>query len=152
MCIKSCFLFGHADAPQAIFPYLESAIEGAVLNGTTSFYVGYHGNFDHIAAAALRAVKRRHSSILLMLVLAYHPAEVKKETPPDFDGTFYPPLEGVPRRFSLVRGNQYMIKTADSAICYVRRSGNTEKILAIAKRRNIPINNIADLIQPSRSL
>lgn len=149
---KSCFLFGHADAPQDIFPYLESAIEREVLSGTTSFYVGYHGSFDRIAAAALRAVKRRHSGILVMLVLAYHPAEANKETPPDFDGTFYPPLENVPRRFALVQGNQYMIKTVDSAICYVRRAGNAEKILAIAKRRNIPINNIADLTQHSRLL
>lgn len=133
MC-KSCFLFGHSDTSQSIYPYLEQAIENEVNKGVSVFYVGYHGNFDHMAASALRSAKRRHPAITLMLLLAYHPAERFMETPPDFDGTFYPPLEGVPRKYALIRANQYMVKASDSLICFVKHSGNARNLLEYAER------------------
>jgi len=144
---KSCFLFGHADTPHSILPILEETIENEVSRGTSVFYVGYHGNFDCMAATALRAVKCRHADIVIMLVLAYHPAEQPIEMPPDFDGTYYPPLESIPRRHAIIRANQYMVKTADSLICYVRHPGNTRNLLDVAERqaqkRNLQIKNLA---------
>lgn len=143
---KSCFLFGHADAPQSVLPILEQAIEDEIAHGTSVFYVGYHGNFDRIAACALRSVKHRHSEISIMLVLAYHPAEQAIEAPQGFDGTYYPPLVGVPRRYAIVRANQYMVKASDSLICYVRHHGNTRNLLdlAVRQKRALQINNLAD--------
>lgn len=44
--LRSCFLFGHADAPQSILPILEQAIEHEISEGVSVFYVGYHGSFD----------------------------------------------------------------------------------------------------------
>lgn len=126
---KTCFLFGHADTPQWILPALEKAVEKAVLNGVTTFYVGNHGSFDCIAATALRAVKRRYGSITLMLVLAYHPAERSAIIPLDFDGSFYPPLEHVPHKYAIVRANQYLISNSDCVICYVCHPGNTCDLL-----------------------
>ena len=145
---RSCFLFGHADTPHSILPRLEEAIGQEVSRGTTVFYVGCRGNFDRLAASALRAVKRRHSKITLILCLAYHPAERAEETPPDFDGTFYPPLEGVPRKYAIVRANQYMVRTADSVICYVQHWGNTQKLLDMARRRKLFVDNLADSQAP----
>lgn len=133
MC-KSCFLFGHSDTSQSIYPYLEQAIENEVNKGVSVFYVGYHGNFDHMAAKALRAIKRRHSGITLMLLLSYHPAEKSIETPSDFDGTFYPPMEGIPRKYALIRSNQYMVKVSDSLICFVKHPGNARSLLEYAKK------------------
>ncbi len=96
---KSCFLFGNADTPKSILPSLEQAIEEEYSKGITVFYVGYHGDFDRLAATALKAVKHRYSEITLMLVLAYHPADRAVELPLGFDGSFYPPLENIPRRY-----------------------------------------------------
>ncbi len=129
---KSCFLFGNADTPKSILPSLEQAIEEEYSKGITVFYVGHHGDFDQLAATALRAVKRRYSEITLMLVLAYHPAERAVELPLGFDGSFYPPLENIPRRYAIVRANQYMVKSVDSIICCVRHYGNAEKLLEYA--------------------
>lgn len=144
---KSCFLFGHADTPQSILPLLEQAIEDEVLMGVRIFYVGYHGNFDDLAATALRTVKHRHPEITLMLLLAYHPGERAVELPQGFDGSFYPPLEGIPRRYALIRANQYMVKIADCLICYVRHYGNTRNLLIFAtkqtKARELRIYNLA---------
>lgn len=82
-----------------------------------------------------------------MLVLAYHPAEQPIEVPLGFDGTYYPPLEGIPRRYAIVRANQYMVKTADSLICYVRHHGNTRNLLDLATRlantKDLQIKNLA---------
>ena len=145
---KSCFLFGHADTPLSVLPILEQAIEEEVASGISVFYVGYHGNFDRMAASALRSAKRRHAGIRLMLVIAYHPAEQAIEAPQGFDGTYYPPLEGVWRRYAIVRANQYMVKTADSLICYVQHYGNTRSLLDLAVRqaRDMKIKKLSDVL------
>lgn len=142
--MKSCFLFGHADAPQSVLPDLIEVIENEVSRGTTIFYVGYHGNFDRMAATALRTIKQRHTEVTATLVLSYHPAEQPIETPFGFDGTFYPPLENTPRRYAIVRANQYMIRASDSIICYVCHCGNTRNLLEFAnKHRKAPVFNLA---------
>ncbi len=87
---QSCFLFGHADAPQSIQPWLQAAIEEEISMGTRLFYVGYHGDFDRIAAAALRSAKQHHAEIRAYLLLSYHPAEQAVALPKDFDGSFFP--------------------------------------------------------------
>ena len=147
---KNCFLFGHADTPQFILPLLEQAIEREVNRGVTEFYVGYHGNFDHMAATALRAVKHRYPGITIILLLAYHPAERAVEIPIGFDGTFYPPLEGIPRRYALIRANQYMVRTSDSLICFVKHPGNTRNLLEYAEKTRLgkkpSVTNIAEQI------
>lgn len=140
--MRSCFLFGHADAPESVLPDLTAAIEREAAGGTRVFYVGYHGNFDRMAAAALRRVKQKFD-ITAMLVLAYHPAEYPVETPEGFDGTFYPPLEGVPRKAALVRANRHMAASADVIICYVRHYGNSRTLLEYAQRRGICVINLA---------
>lgn len=141
---RSCFLFGHADAPQSILPMLIEAIESEVSKNVADFYVGYHGNFDRLAATALKQVKQRHRNITATLVLAYHPAEQPIEPPTGFDGTFYPPLENTPRRYAIVKANQYMIKFSDSIICYVKHCGNTKQLLNCAIQQNdLSIINLA---------
>lgn len=128
--MKSCFLFGHSDAPQDIQSAIEAALERQYLNhGIRQYYVGAYGVFDSMAASALKAAKKRYQEISLYLLLPYHPAERLMETPEGFDGTFYPPLEKVPRRYAIVRANRYMIETCDSIICYVSRIGNTRALL-----------------------
>lgn len=141
---QSCFLFGHADTPESVLPFLAEAIEEKVMEGVRSFYVGYHGSFDRLAASALRKIKREHNEISVSLVLPYHPAEQTVELPFGFDGSFYPPLENVPRRFALVRANRYMVQTCDIIICYVNHFGNARNLLEYAqKQKNVSIMNLA---------
>lgn len=134
--MKSCFLFGHSDAPQDIQSAIEAAVERQYLNhGIRQYYVGGYGSFDRLAASALKTVKKQYQDISLYLLLPYHPAERPVETPEGFDGTFYPPPEKVPRRYAIVRANRYMIETCDSIICYVNHIGNTRTLLEYAQRR-----------------
>ena len=141
---QSCFLFGHADTPLTILPILEQAIESEIDKGTSRFFVGYHGNFDRLAASALRTAKAQHGEIEIVLLLPYHPAEHEAKVPSGFDSTFYPPLERVPRRYAIIRANQYMVSRTDSLICYVRHCGNARNLLDLAEKqkRALRINNL----------
>lgn len=134
--MKTCFLFGHRDTPQDLQPAIEKAIERHYLHcGVRQFYVGGYGGFDRMAGAAVKAVKKKYGDISLYLLLPYHPAERPVEAPEGFDGTYYPPLQKVPRRYAIVRANRHMIETADTVICYVMHIGNTRNLLDYAEKR-----------------
>ena len=133
---KCCFLFGHRDSPQSVKKLIESAVERHYLElGIDQFYVGGYGMFDSLAASAVKEVKQRHADIGLYLLLPYHPAERPVETPFGFDGTFYPPLTNVPRRYAIVKANRYMVEICDSVICHVTHVGNTRNLLEYARKR-----------------
>lgn len=58
---KRCFLIGHHDAPESIYPALQREIERHITElGVTEFIVGHYGNFDRMAARALVAAKQIH--------------------------------------------------------------------------------------------
>ena len=134
--MKSCFLFGHRDAPQQIRSEIESAVEWLYCKkGITLFYVGHYGSFDTMASAAVKSVKARYEEIGLFMVIPYHPAVRPVEVPDGFDGTFHPPLDNVPKRYAIVRANRYLVENSDAIICYVNRPGNTRELLEYAARQ-----------------
>lgn len=146
---KSCFMFGHSTCPDVMLPILEASVKQHYSSGARYFYVGHRGSFDGLATTAVKRLKEEHPEVRLLLVLSYHPAERAVDLWPGFDDSFYPPLEGVPRQYAIVRSNQYMIDTADSIICYAKHPGNARNFLEYARRRqkkdNIVIDNIADI-------
>ena len=145
--MASCFMFGHSDCPDSMLPKIEQAIETYYIKqGVTDFYVGSRGRFDGLAATAVKRAKQIHTDIRLFLVLSYHPAERPVDLWGGFDGSYYPPLEGVPRPYAIVRSNQYMIDTSDYLICYVKHIGNTRNFLEYARKRKADdvITNIAE--------
>lgn len=146
---KTCFLFGHADTPQSILPAIEDAVEKHYsIYGIQHFYVGNRGNFDSIAAKAVRNVKQKYPDVRLFLVLAYHPAEREPDMWGGYDNSYYPPIEGTPRPYTIVKANQHMVDTVDSIICFVKHFGNTRNLLEYAQRRQkrdgVTIENLAE--------
>ena len=146
---KSCFLFGHADAPQSILPLIEKAVEKHYSKfGVRYFYVGNRGNFDSIAAKAVRNVKHKYPDVHLYLVLAYHPTEREPDMWGGYDNSYYPPIEGTPRPYAIVKANQHMVDNIDSIICFVKHFGNTRNLLEYAQRRQkrggVTIENLAE--------
>ena len=138
---KRCFLIGHHDAPESIYPALQREIERHITElGVTEFIVGHYGNFDRMAARALVTAKQIHPEISIWLLLPYHLAEQKVEVPEGFDGSFYPEgMEKVPRRVAIVKANQYAVEHVDFLIAYIRYPGsNTQKVVETAKRKNLP--------------
>ena len=147
---KSCFFIGHRETPDYMLPILQDAVNAHVeTHGVTEFYVGHYGNFDHLAARAVIAAKQLHPEISLFLLTPYHPTERPIKTPKGFDSTFYPPgMEHVPRKFSIVRANRYMVDHVNYLIAYVRHPASKARdLLEYAQRQahsnKITVSNIA---------
>lgn len=135
--MKTCFLIGHRYATEDLLPALRTAIERHIVQyGVTSFTVGHYGNFDRLAAKALREAKARHPEISLTLLLPYHPTLRPVTLPKDFDGSFYPPgMEDVPLKLAIVRANRYTLDHSDYLIAYPSAPGNTRELVDYAQRR-----------------
>jgi hypothetical protein len=135
--LKTCFLFGHSDTPYSIQEKIEKAAEYHYINyGVRVFIVGSRGNFDSIAAASIKSLKKKYSDISLLLLLSYHPAERPVFLPDGFNNSYYPfEDEKVIRKFAIVKANKKMVDEADTIICYVSHGGNTRNLLEYAERR-----------------
>ena len=134
----TCFFIGHREAPDALLPMLEEAVERHIVEyGVTDFMVGNYGQFDALAARAVIDAKKRHPEVTLTLLLPYHPFDRPIPTPEGYDGTFYPPgMETVPRRAAIVRANRYMVDHSSHLIAYVwHTASNARDILEYAQRR-----------------
>ncbi|MBE5037458.1 hypothetical protein INF35_06650 [Subdoligranulum sp. DSM 109015] len=137
---KRCFLIGHHDAPESIYPALQREIERHITElDVTEFIVGRYGNFDRMAARALVTAKQIHPEIFLWLLLPYHPAEQKVKAPEGFDGSLYPEgLERVPRRIAIVRANRSVVDHVHFLIAYIRHPGsNTQKLFEYANKKKL---------------
>ncbi len=141
---KVCFMFGHGTTPSSAFPEIEAAVKRHYLDyGIRTFIVGSRGSFDRMAATAIKSLKKQYSDITLTLLLAYHPAERPVALSPGFDGTYYP-LEKAPKRYAIVKANQFMVQNCDTIICYVKDPGNARNLLEFAQKLiHIPIDNTA---------
>lgn len=144
-----CFFIGHREADDRLLPALTEAVERHITEyGVNDFVVGQYGGFDRLAAIAVKEAKKRHPGVTLTLLLPYHPAERPVETPEGFDGTFYPPgMETVPRRFAIVRANQYVVKHCDYLIAYAwHPASNARRLVAFAQRqKNVTITELNHL-------
>ena len=134
---KTCFFIGHRDVPPNIFPILKEAVEKHIVDyGIMEFIVGMYGDFDRMAARAVREEKHCYPEIKLTLLLPYHPAEFKTELCADYDDLYYPSgMENTPRRYAIVKANRKVINNVDYLIAYVTHpASNAIKFLQYARR------------------
>lgn len=134
---KKCFFTGHKNTSDEIFPLLVEAVERHIVEyGVTDFYVGHYGHFDYMAGQAVIQAKEKYPHVKLTLLLPYHPFDQPIPTPKGFDGTYYPNgMETVPKRFAIVKANQFMLKECTHLIAYVWNTfGGSGKLLEYAER------------------
>ena len=133
--MKMCFMMGHRDAPDALYPKILTAVQNYVeIHGDVEFIVGRYGHFDSMAARAIIEIKRTYPQVILTQLDPYLPP---KPLPPGFDRSIYPPtIELCPRRFAIVKANQYMVNFCDAMIIYaVHPASNARNILEFAQSR-----------------
>lgn len=147
---KRCFFIGHRETSSEVYPALIDLIEKHITEyGVKEFMVGHYGSFDRLALKALCDAKQKHPELTILLLVPYHPAERPVSKPMGVDEIFYPPgMEQVPRRFAIVRANEYAVKQAGYLIAYVwHPASNAGKLMAYAARRAkkglIVITNLA---------
>lgn len=127
---------GHRDVfdPEAVGAWLIETVEELIREGADCFYLGGYGQFDALAAAAVRKQKERYLEIRSVLVLPYLDRSFDAS---DYDETVYPPLENVPKRYAISRRNEYMIDRSDVVIAFVTHSfGGAYKSLCYAQRKH----------------
>ena len=133
--MPSCFFIGHRDAPGELLPHIRAAAEELIVRkGVTDFYVGSRGNFDRLAAAAVRELRERYPQVRLFLVLAYLPP-AGEGLPEGFTGSVFPEgLERAPRRFAILRANRAMVDSCPFLIAYApHATGNARKVVDYAR-------------------
>lgn len=151
---KLCFFIGHRECPYAIRGKLDKAVEHVIREkGIQVFVVGQYGNFDQMAASAVKGMKHKYSDISLWLLLPYHPSERPIEATEGFDGTYYPEgQEFAPKRIAIVKANQTMVDQCDVLIAYAKGPGNSRNLVEYAERKGVEIINLAKKSEEAREV
>ena len=101
-----------------VIQWLHTTVDGLVQDGADEFLLGGYGGFDTCAASVVWNLKQKYPNIRSTLVLPYLGRRVESER---YDGTLYPPLEGVPKRYAILKRNEYMIDKSSAVVAYVCR-------------------------------
>ena len=115
-------------------------------NPTCKFYLGGYGDFDSLCLRTLRELKKEFQSIELIFITPYLDKNYSKLefAKYHYDDVIFPPLEKVPRKFAILKRNEWMVNEADLVIAYVMYSwGGAAKTLEYAKRKKKTIINLA---------
>ena len=109
---------GHSDVSDAdsVRCWLEDEVRKAIRDGVEMFLLGGYGAFDRMAAGVVRSLKAEYPHIQSILVLPYLDRKVDST---GYDGTTYPPLETVPKRYAITHRNRWLVDNSDLVIAYV---------------------------------
>ena len=116
-------------------------------NPACKFYLGGYGDFDSLCLNILKELKIEFPNIELLFITPYLDDNYSKlETAKlYYDGIIYPPIENVPRRFCILKRNEWMVNEADFVIAFVKYSwGGAAKTLEYAKRKKVKFFNLAE--------
>jgi len=148
--IRCCFA-GHGDLYyNKIKERVKKTAENLINNyGVNEFWVGNYGNFDACAEKAVKELKKDYSEIELDLVIPYLTNDIK-----EYSDLYYKRFDNIivsdvplttPKRFYIIKTNEFMIDSSQFLICYVERSwGGAKRTLEYAQKRNIQIINLAE--------
>ena len=153
--IYTVSFFGHRyiDNAAAIEDELEKIIENLLRTKEyVEFLIGRNGDFDRIAASAVRRVTKRlgYDDCALILVLPYPTAEYTKNT--EYFHQFYDDVEICPDssrghyKAAIGVRNKSMADRSDTVICYITHDGGAYNAVEYAKKIFKPVINIADLL------
>ncbi|MBQ7408079.1 MAG: hypothetical protein IJW13_02250 [Clostridia bacterium] len=132
MIITFC---GHS---QVIFTDEEKSVLRNILvdeinkNPISKFYLGGYGDFDGLCLRTLRELKHDFPSIEILFITPYLDKNYSKLGLAKYyyDDVIFPPIESVPRKFAILKRNEWMVEQADLVIAYVKYSwGGAAKAL-----------------------
>ena len=138
---RICCFAGHSEiyGKEDVYAKLLSVIENLISEeNINEFLVGNYGEFDKLAAKAVRALKERYSDIQLTLVIPYLTSEIneyREQYYRSYDNILLADIpEKIPEKLRIIKTNQYMIRNAEVLVCYVKHSfGGAAKTLEYAE-------------------
>ncbi|MBR5505609.1 MAG: hypothetical protein IKV73_04820 [Clostridia bacterium] len=143
--MKTVTFCGHSRLPLREHEVIRERVcietEKLIRQGATEFLLGGYGEFDNMCARVVKELKTKYPHIISVLVIPYIERDFDREL---YDCSEYPPLEKVPRKFAIVKRNQYMVEKADVVVAYVKHTGGCAKTYTYAKRKKKHILLIND--------
>jgi len=122
---------------------LTQELRSLLEQGNHKFYLGGYGDFDLFAAKVLYELKTEYPELESILILPYLARQVDASL---YDGTIYPPLENVPKRYAISHRNRWMVDQADMVIACVDHDwGGAAKTLEYAVKKRLRIINLGGL-------
>ena len=91
-------------------------IETVACGKQVNFYIGGYGSFDSFALKCVRKYKQYHKDSKLVFVTPYidNWLNVRREVfEKNYDEIIYPEIENVPKKFAIIKRNEWMIDKAD---------------------------------------
>ena len=122
-------------------------LDEIIKNPTCKFYLGGYGDFDGLCLRTLKDLKNDFPDIELIFITPYLDKNYSKLefAKYNYDDVIFPPLESVPRKFAILKRNEWMVDEADLVIAFVMYSwGGAAKTLEYAKRKKKTIINLAE--------
>lgn len=141
--------FGHSKCSISDLSEQEiiSTIENVAGNNYVEFFLGMYGDFDAFAYCCAKKYREMHPNSKLVFVTPYiHENYCLLENAKErFDEVIYPELENVPKRYAIIKRNEYMIDESDFIIFYVTHhfGGGAYRALEYAKRKKKQYINIS---------
>ncbi len=135
---------GHKDIYKSenVQKEVADVVEQLIREGADTFYLGGYGDFDSIAAKTVKAMKLFHPEIKIILVLPYIDREYDTRF---YDESIFPPLESVPKRYAILRRNEWMVDQSDVVVAYVDHGwGGAAKTLEYGKKKKKRVINLCD--------
>lgn len=149
---KICTFAGHGKIiyGKEIYEELINHIESLICDEEIcEFWVGNYGNFDAMAARAVKSFKDIYPVKLCLVVpyITYTMHQNNAYYNKTFDKIIVPDIApDAPRRAYIPLCNEYMTDMASVLLCYVKHStGGAAKTLKYAKEKNIKIINLSHL-------
>lgn len=139
---------GNIDIDQSVADKIKDfLIEKIKQYPNAKFYLGGYGCFDSLIFSILRTLKKDFPNIELVFISpyldsSYNKLQIANEI---YDSTLYPPLETVPKKFAILKRNEWMVDSCDLLVAYVRYSwGGARKTLDYAIRKKKSYINFAE--------
>ena len=114
-------------------------------NEQIDFYLGGYGNFDSFARLCATEYQKTHPDSKLFFITPYLDDHYSKLEYAEelYDGTIYPELENVPRRYAISKRNEWIVNHSDYVIAYISHTfGGAYKTLLYAKKHDKPYTNL----------
>lgn len=125
-----------------------SAIKDATKGEAATFYLGGYGGFDGIALEACREYKAAYPESRLIFVTPYIDETYLKNRECSlrrYDEILYPEMERVPRRFSISKRNEWMVRHADYLIAFILHGwGGAAQMFRYAQTHKKPYVNLGN--------
>ena len=140
--------FGHTEFTETkeIEDNVYSILNGIPSKEHVEFYLGGYGRFDSFAYTCAKKYKEKHKNTKLVFITPYLDKwlNVRKDIlKNEYDEIIYPEIENVPKRFAILKRNEWMIDQANYVFAYVKTHyGGAYKTLLYAHKQKKPYTNL----------